>query len=428
MIRMKIKNVHAIEILDSRGIPTISTEIELWSGDKARGEVPSGASTGENEVLELRDGDMNRYSGNGVLKAVEIVNTIIKNAILDKEFESQKQFDDFLIQLDGTTNKSRLGGNSILSCSMAFCRVVSQRLGIELYEYIGMIYWDQEYSENKFKLPRPQILVMEGGKHGNWSTDIQEYMVIAREGIFPNFKEQLRAGSEIFHALHDVLDEKGYSVGVGFEGAYIPKELNGNKESLDIILEGIKRAGYKSGEQFEVALDFAASEFFDKATGKYLLKKENKQLSPQEWYELQKDWYSQYPIYSIEDMFEQNGWDSWSTLTQELGSRLQVVGDDLLTTNTKLIQRGIEEKAMNAVLIKLNQIGTVIETLDAIRMTIDNGMNGVISHRGGETNDDFIADLVVGTPAQQSKFGGPNRGERLAKYNRLLIIEDSLKR
>ena len=428
MIRMKIKNVHAIEILDSRGIPTISTEIELWSGDKARGEVPSGASTGENEVLELRDGDMNRYSGNGVLKAVEIVNTIIKNAILDKEFESQKQFDDFLIQLDGTTNKSRLGGNSILSCSMAFCRVVSQRLGIELYEYIGMIYWDQEYSENKFKLPRPQILVMEGGKHGNWSTDIQEYMVIAREGIFPNFKEQLRAGSEIFHALHDVLDEKGYSVGVGFEGAYIPKELNGNKESLDIILEGIKRAGYKSGEQFEVALDFAASEFFDKATGKYLLKKENKQLSPQEWYELQKDWYSQYPIYSIEDMFEQNGWDSWSTLTQELGSRLQVVGDDLLTTNTKLIQEGIEKKAMNAVLIKLNQIGTVTETLDAIKMTISNGMNAVISHRGGETNDDFIADLVVGTPAQQSKFGGPNRGERLAKYNRLLIIEDSLKR
>lgn len=423
---MKIKNVHAIEILDSRGIPTISTEIELWSGDKARGEVPSGASTGVNEVLELRDGDKARYNGKGVLKAVEIVNTTIKNAVIDKEFESQKQFDDFLRELDGTENKSKLGGNSILSCSMAFCKAVAKRVGIELYEYIGMIYWEKEYSVEKFKLPRPQILVMEGGKHGNWSTDIQEYMVVPKEGVFPNFKEQLRAGSEIFHALHDVLDEKGYSVGVGFEGAYIPKELSGNKESLDIILEGIKRAGYKPGEQFEIALDFAASEFFNKESGKYDLKKENKSLSPQEWYEIQKEWYSQYPIYSTEDMFEQDGWESWTTLTQELGSKLQVVGDDLLVTNTKLIQKGIQEKAINAVLIKLNQIGTVTETLEAIKMTVDNGMNAVISHRGGETNDDFIADLVVGTPAQQSKFGGPDRGERLAKYNRLLIIENSL--
>ncbi|PKN02695.1 phosphopyruvate hydratase [Candidatus Dojkabacteria bacterium HGW-Dojkabacteria-1] len=423
---MKIKNVHAIEILDSRGIPTISTEIELWSGDKARGEVPSGASTGVNEVLELRDGDKARYNGKGVLKAVEIVNTTIKNAVIDKEFESQKQFDDFLRELDGTENKSKLGGNSILSCSMAFCKAVAKRVGIELYEYIGMIYWEKEYSVEKFKLPRPQILVMEGGKHGNWSTDIQEYMVVPKEGVFPNFKEQLRAGSEIFHALHDVLDEKGYSVGVGFEGAYIPKELSGNKESLDIILEGIKRAGYKPGEQFEIALDFAASEFFNKESGKYDLKKENKSLSPQEWYEIQKEWYSQYPIYSTEDMFEQDSWESWTTLTQELGSKLQVVGDDLLVTNTKLIQKGIQEKAINAVLIKLNQIGTVTETLEAIKMTVDNGMNAVISHRGGETNDDFIADLVVGTPAQQSKFGGPDRGERLAKYNRLLIIENSL--
>jgi len=425
---MKIKNIHAIEILDSRGIPTISTEIELWSGDKARGEVPSGASTGKNEVLELRDEDKGRYNGKGVLKAVEIVNTTIKEAVVDKEFESQKQFDNFLRELDGTENKSKLGGNSILSCSMAFCRAVSQRLGIELYEYIGMIYWDKEYSIDKFKLPRPQILVMEGGKHGNWSTDIQEYMVIPKEEVFPNFKEQLRAGIEIFHSLHDVLDEKGYSVGVGFEGAYIPKELSGNKESLDIILEGIERAGYKPKEQFDIALDFAASEFFNKESGKYELKKENKQLSPQEWYEVQKQWYTQYPIYSIEDMFEQEGWENWIQLTQELGNTLQVVGDDLLVTNTKLIQRGIKEKALNAVLIKLNQIGTVTETLDAIRMTVDNGMNAVISHRGGETNDNFIADLVVGTPAQQSKFGGPDRGERLAKYNRLLIIENNLKK
>lgn len=423
---MKIKNIKAIEILDSRGIPTISTEVELLSGDKAKGEVPSGASTGNTEVLELRDGDTNRYNGQGVLKAVDIINTVIRDAVVDKEFESQKQFDDLLIQLDGTEYKSKLGGNTILSCSMAFCRAVAQRLGLELYEYLGMIYWDKEYSKEKFKLPRPQILVMEGGKHGNWSTDIQEYMVIPKENVFPNFKETLRAGSEIFHALHDVLDKKGYSVGVGFEGAYIPKELSGNKESLDIIMEGIESAGYKPNTQFDIALDFAASEFFEKESNKYILHKEGKQLSSQEWYQVQKDWYSQYPIYSIEDMFEQEGWESWSTLVQELGDRYQVVGDDLLTTNVKRIQKGIQMKAMNSVLIKLNQIGSVSETLDAIRLSIANGMSAVISHRGGETNDSFIADLVVGTPAQQSKFGGPDRGERLAKYNRLLEIEELL--
>ena len=423
---MKIKNIHAIEILDSRGIPTVSTEIEMWSGDKAKGEVPSGASTGENEVVEIRDGDENRYNGNGVLKAVEIVNTVIKDAVVDKEFLSQKEFDDFLIQLDGTKNKSKLGGNSILSCSMAFCRASAQRVGLELYQYLGMIYWDKEYTEDKFKLPRPLILLLEGGKHGNWSTDIQEYMVIPKENAFPDFRESLRAGSEIFHALHEILDEKGYSVGVGFEGAYIPKELSGNKESLDIMIEGIEKAGYKPGTDFEIALDFAASEFFDKKSGKYTLKKENRSLTPMEWYEVQKQWYSEYPIYSAEDMFEQNGWNSWSLLTNDLGNSLQIVGDDLLVTNTERIQKGINEKAMNAVLIKLNQIGTVTETLNAIRMTVDNGMDAIISHRGGETNDSFIADLIVGTPAQQCKFGGPDRGERLAKYNRLLEIEDSI--
>lgn len=425
---MKIKNIHAIEILDSRGIPTISTEIELWSGDKARGEVPSGASTGDNEVLELRDGDKKRYGGQGVLNAVEIVNSIIKESIVNREFQSQEEFDNFLIQLDGTENKSKLGGNTILSCSMAYARACSQAVGLELYQYIAMIYWGNEYSEDKFKLPRPQILTLEGGKHGNWSTDIQEYMIVPRENVFDSFRDQLRAGSEIFHALHDVLDEKGYSVGVGFEGAYIPKELSGNKESLDILLQGIERAGYKPGNDFDIALDFAASEFFDRESNKYILKKENKSLTPIEWYQVQKEWYSKYPIYSAEDMFEQNGWESWSMLTKELGNSLQIIGDDLLVTNTKLIQKGINEKAMNAVLIKLNQIGSVTETLKAIRMTVDNGMNAVISHRGGETNDSFIADLVVGTPAQQSKFGGPDRGERLAKYNRLLIIEDTLQR
>lgn len=423
---MKIKNVHAIEILDSRGIPTISTEVELWSGDKARGEVPSGASTGDNEVLELRDGDKTRYNGKGVLKALEFVNTTIKDAVIDKEFESQKQFDYFLKELDGTENKSKLGGNSILSCSMAFCRAAAKRIGIELYEYIGMIYWDKEYSVDKFKLPKPQILVMEGAKHGNWSTDIQEYMVVPNEDVFPNFKEQLRAGSEIFHSLHDVLDDKGYSVGVGFEGAYIPQEIKSNTEALDLIMEGIVEAGYEG--KFELALDVASSEFFNKETKLYELKREDKKLNASEWLDLQREWYSRYPIFSIEDPMDQNAWDDWTKFTKEFGNKYQVVGDDILVTNTKLIQRGIDEKTINAVLIKLNQIGTVTETLEAIKITVENGMNAVISHRSGETNDDFIADLVVGTPAQQSKFGGPDRGERLAKYNRLLIIENDLEK
>jgi enolase len=422
---MKIKNIHAIEILDSRGVPTISTEIELLSGDKARGDVPSGASTGENEVLELRDGDNERYHGKGVLKAVENVNTVIRDAVMDKEFESQKQFDDFLIQLDGTPNKSKLGGNAILSCSMAFCRACSQRVGLQLYQYLGMIYWEDKYSEENFRLPRPQILLMEGGKHGNWSTDIQEYMIIPNENSFSNFRETLRAGSEIFHTIHDILDSKGYSVGVGYEGAFAPREIQSNKEALDILVEGIKIAGYDG--KFAIALDVASSEFFNKEGGKYELRRENKILSAQEWLSLQTEWYSQYPMYSIEDPMDQNAWSDWSMFTQQLGSKYQVVGDDLLVTNTKLIQKGMGEKSMNAVLIKLNQIGSVSETLDAIRMTVDNGMNAVISHRSGETNDNFIADLVVGTPAQQSKFGGPDRGERLAKYNRLLEIEDTLR-
>ena len=421
---MKIKNIHAIEILDSRGVPTISTEIELLSGDIAKGDVPSGASTGENEVLELRDGDTKRYGGKGVLKAVENVNTVIKEAVIDREFESQKEFDDFLIELDGTKNKSKLGGNAILSCSMAFCRAVSQRVGLELYQYIGMIYWNEKYSDSNFAMPRPQILLLEGGKHGNWSTDIQEYMIVATEETFSSFREVLRASSEIFHAIHDILDSKGYSVGVGYEGAYAPKEIKSNTEALDIIMEGIEKAGYK--DRFELALDVASSEFFNKESKKYDLKREGKSLDANEWLTLQKEWYSKYPMFSIEDPMDQNAWEDWSTFTKELGSMYQVVGDDLLVTNTELIQSGISQKAMNSVLIKLNQIGTVSETLDAIRMAVENGMSAVISHRSGETNDNFIADLVVGTPAQQSKFGGPDRGERLAKYNRLLEIENQL--
>jgi enolase len=423
---MKIKNIKAIEILDSRGIPTISTEIELLSGDIAKGEVASGASTGIKEVLELRDNDRERYHGKGVLKAVETVNKVIKKEIVDKEFESQKDFDQFLIQLDNTRNKSNLGGNTILSCSMAFCRATSQRIGLQLYQYLAMIYWDEKYNENNFMLPRPQILLLEGGKHGNWSSDIQEYMIIPKGNAFTNFKDTLRAASEIFHNIHDMLDKKGYSVGVGYEGAYAPQEIQSNKEALDILVSAIENSRYQN--KFEIALDVAASEFYNKDTQKYDLKRENTSLNANDWFNLQKQWYYQYPIYSIEDPMEENAWDDWSNFSKELGDKYQIVGDDLLVTNTQLIKEGIEKKAMNSVLIKLNQIGTVSETLDAIRMTAENGMQAIVSHRSGETNDNFIADLIVGTPAQQSKFGGVCRGERLAKYNRLLKIEELLKR
>ena len=421
---MKIKDINAIEILDSRGIPTVSVEIELLSGDKARGEAPSGSSTGSNEALELRDNDQKRFNGKGVLTAVNNVNTIIRDAIIDKEFESQKQFDDFLISLDGTENKSKLGANAILPCSIAFCKAAALRIGLELFEYIGMIYWDKEYSKDKFHMPRPQILMMEGGKHGNWATDIQEYMIIPKLNSFDNFSEILRASSEIFYSIQDILDKKEYSTGVGYEGAFAPKEIKSNKEALDILMEGIEKSGYI--DKFDMALDIAASELFNKDTQKYDLKRENKSITAQEWITLQSQWYSQYPVFSIEDPLDESSWEQWSTFTKSFGNKYQIVGDDLLVTNTKLIQKGIEEKAMNAVVIKLNQIGTVSETLDAIRMSVDNGMQAIVSHRSGETNDSFIADMVVGTAAQQSKFGAINRGERLAKYNRLLEIEEQL--
>jgi len=419
---MKIKDINAIEILDSRGIPTVSVELELLSGDKARGEAPSGSSTGSNEALELRDNDPKRFNGKGVLTAVNNVNTIIRDAVLDKEFESQKQFDDFLISLDGTENKSKLGANAILSCSIAFCKAAALRIGLELFEYIGMIYWDKEYSKDKFHMPRPQILMMEGGKHGNWATDIQEYMIIPKTGSFNNFSDILRASSEIFYCIEDILNEKGYSTGVGYEGAFAPREIKSNKEALDILSSGIQMARYTNN--FDIALDAASSELFNNDTQKYELKRENKSIDTKEWLILQNEWYSQYPVFSIEDPLDENSWNEWSAFTKSFGDKYQIIGDDLLVTNTKLIQRGINENAMNAVLIKLNQIGTVSETLDAIKMSVDSGRQAIVSHRSGETNDSFIADIVVGTAAQQSKFGAITRGERVAKYNRLLEIEE----
>lgn len=420
---MKIKDVQAREILDSRGVPTISTQIEMWSGEKGACEVPSGASTGKNEVVELRDGDKTRYFGQGVLTAVEKVNGEIRDLLIDKEFTSQREFDQLLIEADGTKLKENLGGNSILSCSMAFARAVSNTFGLNLYQYLAMTFWEDDYDEKNFKMPTPQILMMEGAKHGNWATDIQEYMLVPNMERFTTFSEALRVSTEVFHTIHDILDEKGYSVGLGLEGAYAPKELKSNKEAFDIIVQGIEKAGFTPGNDFTFALDLAASEFYDENTEKYLLKSEKKELSKEEWVKLQKDWYSTYPMSSIEDPLDEEDWDGWREFTKKFGEKYMVVGDDILTTNTERIQRGIDEKTINAVLIKLNQIGTVSETLDAIRMSVDNGLSAVVSHRSGETNDDFISDLVVATPAQYSKFGAPSRGERIVKYNRLLGIE-----
>jgi len=422
---MRIKALKAREILDSRGVPTIESRIELSDGSIGTGAVPSGASTGDTEVLELRDGDKSRYSGNGVLKAISFVNNEIANALVSKEFEDLIALDSFLIELDGTLNKSRLGGNSILSVSMAFAKAMAKSLKIELYEYFAEIYWGSNY-HSKLTMPQPQILIMEGGKHGNWATDFQEYMIIPKRDRFSTFKEMLRAGAEIFKSTHDILVHKGYSATVGYEGAFAPIQIKSNLEAFEIILEGIEKAGYKPSEEILLGIDAAASEFYNKDTKNYELRREKKSLTSGEWLMLQKEWFQKFPIWSIEDTLDQEDWQSWQMLVRDMGDKMQIVGDDLLTTNLQRIRKAKELNAVNSVLIKINQIGTLSETISAIKLSEAYGYSAIISHRSGETNDEIIADLVVGTYANQSKFGGPDRGERLAKYNRLLEIEEKL--
>lgn len=420
---MEIKEIKAREILDSRGIPTIETTLKLDDGTQARAAVPSGASTGSTEVLEMRDGDKSRYQGKGVLNAVSIVNETIAGALTGKSFQSQAELDKFLIDLDGSPLKSNLGGNSILSVSMAYCRAVAKSKNKPLYRHFAEIYWGEGYDEDLIHMPRPMVLIMEGGKHGNWATDVQEFMIMPMVGRFDNFHEVLRATAEVFHATHDLLAEKGYATTVGFEGAFAPQELQSNEEAFEILTAGIERAGFETGKDFEFAVDVAASEFYDKERDLYTLHSEKKELTVQEWTQKLNSWKRKYPLFSIEDPYHEEAWDNWAIFLQDNPESLQLVGDDLLTTNVTRIQRGIKSKSMNSVLIKLNQIGTVSETLAAIKMTEKAGMEAIVSHRGGETNDDMIADLVVGTGASQSKFGGPDRGERLAKYNRLTEIE-----
>lgn len=413
---MKITKLHAREILDSRGIPTIETTLELADGSSGKGAVPSGSSTGSLEAHELRDDDPTRYSGKGVLEAVENVNKTISDKIVDKTFETLDDLDDTLIDLDGTENKSKLGGNAILSVSMAFCRALAQSEGLELYEF----FQDLTGTKNT-DAPQLSILIMEGGKHGNWATDFQEYMVIPKLEQFPTVAEAIQAGSEIFWATYNILDQKGYATSVGFEGAFAPAEIASNTEAFEIILAGIEKAGYAPESEIMLGIDAAASEFY--TGGKYNLRRENKVLTTDQWIDLQIEWFDKYPIWSIEDTLHEEDWMGWGKLTSMVGENLQVVGDDLLTTNVERIQQAIDSNAVNSVLIKINQIGTISETLDAIELADSADYTTIISHRGGETNDDFIADLVMGTSSWQTKFGGPDRGERLAKYNRLLEIE-----
>jgi len=417
---MKISDIHAIEILDSKGHPTVEVKVTLKDGSEAYGAVPSGASTGATEAHELRDGDESRFFGKGVIDAVSNVNTQIKDALIGQDSYDQAGIDQIMIDLDGTENKSNLGGNAIVGVSMAVCKAAAISQQKPLYKYFG-----EMYGNDVFTLPHPMILLMEGGKHGNWSTDVQEFMVRLNPEKFTSFKEILRVSAEIFHELGNLLKEKGYDSGVGYEGAYAPRQLKSNEEAFELMLEASSRLGYVPGEDITLAIDAAASEFYE--DGHYIMRSEdNARLTEEQWYERVSGWMSKFPISSIEDMFDQESWKAWAKFTAEFGEETQIVGDDLVTTNVKRIQTAIDEKSMNSTLIKVNQIGTITETLAAIKLSEKAGFSNVISHRGGETNDDLIADLVVGTTAAQCKFGGPDRGERLAKYNRLLWIESSL--
>jgi enolase len=411
-----IESISAIEVLDSRGNPTVEVEVILADGSWSRAAVPSGASTGIHEALEMRDGDKSRYLGKGVLKAVENVNGDIADALLGYDAVEQKAIDMTMIDLDGTPNKSRLGANAMLGTSLAVAKAAANSLGLPLYRYIGGVY--------AHVLPVPMMNILNGGAHTAWqSTDAQEFMVMPLGA--PTFTEGLRWGAEIYHALKTVLKKRGYTTLVGDEGGYAPA-LKANHEAVEVILEAIVQAGYKPGEQVCIALDPAASELYDEETKKYNLRKEGKLLSGEEMVGFWKNWVDQYPIISIEDGLAQDDWDSWKLMTAELGDRIQIVGDDLLVTNPGRVRRAIKEHAANALLVKLNQIGTLTETIEAVETCHRAGWRAVTSHRSGETEDSTIADLAVALNMGQIKTGAPARSDRVAKYNQLLRIEAEL--
>ncbi len=413
-----IELIEAMEILDSRGNPTVEVKVYLADGSEGQAAVPSGASTGIHEALELRDGDKARYNGKGVLKAVEHVNTEIDDELFEMDAFDQRGVDLSMIALDGTPNKSKLGANAMLGTSLAVAKAAANSLGIPLYRHIGGVY--------AHVLPVPMMNILNGGTHTGWqSTDAQEFMIMPLGA--PSFTEGVRWSAEIYHALKSVLKERGYTTLVGDEGGYAPA-LKANVEAVEVILEAILKAGFKAGrdEQVAIALDPAASELYDEKTKKYNLRKEGKLLSSEEMVSFWKSWVDQYPIVSIEDGMAQDDWDGWQLITKTLGDKIQIVGDDLLVTNPERVRKAIQLKAANALLVKLNQIGTLTETIEAVETCHRAGWRAVVSHRSGETEDTTIADLVVALNMGQIKTGAPARSERVAKYNQLMRIEAEL--
>ena len=407
-----IKNIHAREILDSRGNPTVECDVTLSSGTVGRAAVPSGASTGEREALELRDGDTSRYLGKGVTRAVNNVNTEIREALLDMDVFDQKAIDDTMIALDGTETKERLGANALLAVSLASAHAAARENHEPLYAYLG---------EGEYTMPVPMMNIINGGEHADNSVDLQEFMILPVGA--PSFSEALRYGAEVFHTLRAVLSARGMNTAVGDEGGFAP-DLSSNEEAIEVILEAIEKAGYKAGEDIYLGLDVASSEFYQ--DGIYTLASEGKTFNASEFTAYLANWVDQYPVITIEDGLAENDWEGWAGLTEQLGGRVQLVGDDLFVTNTAIFEQGIEKHIANSILIKFNQIGTLTETLNAIHMAHISDYTAVISHRSGETEDSTIADLSVATQAGQIKTGSLSRSDRIAKYNQLLRIEEQL--
>ncbi|GFE68354.1 phosphopyruvate hydratase [Chroococcus sp. FPU101] len=409
-----ITKIHGREILDSRGNPTVEVDVVLEDGSKGRAAVPSGASTGIREALELKDGDPKRYGGKGVLKAVSNVNGAIADTLKGMDATAQASIDHKMLELDGTENKGNLGANAILGVSMAVARAAAESVDLPLYKYLG--------GDGAILLPAPCFNIINGGAHADNVIDFQEYMIVPVGA--PTFSESLRMGAEVYHALKSILKSKGYSTGVGDEGGFAPNVTN--IEAIEVILEGIAKAGFKAGEDICLALDPAVSELYRKDGSYEFFKSDKSKKSSEEMIDLWESWINQYPIISIEDGLGEQDWKGWQLLTERLGSRIQLVGDDAFVTNPSIIKKAIAEQVGNSSLIKVNQIGSITETLEAIKLSVDSGYTCMMSHRSGETPDDFIADLAVATNVGQIKTGAPCRGERLSKYNQLLRIEEEL--
>lgn len=415
---MKIKKIHARQILDSRGNPTVEADVMLTDHTLGRAAVPSGASTGINEALELRDNDQSKFGGKSVFKAIENINNEIAQNLAGFEVEKQTEIDQKLIELDGTENKSRLGANAILAVSLACAHAAANFKKIPLFKYLNSL----AINPVNPTIPLPLINIINGGKHANWASDIQEYMIIPLGA--KDFPQSLQMGTEIFHKLAEILKEKGYSTSVGDEGGYAPKTQKGNREPLELIIKALEKSGLKGGKDIALGLDLAASEFFK--DGKYQLKAEGKSLDSNQMIAYLTELTKNYPIISIEDGLDQQDWEGWEKLTDSLGEKIQIVGDDIFVTNLKFLEKGIQKKAANSILIKLNQIGTLTETIKAIESAHSAGWKTIISHRSGETEDTTIAHLAVGLATGQIKSGSVCRGERICKYNELLRIEETI--